>query len=135
MNRIVIFLFFAFLSFDCLGQIKKNLPQKEFTKEWKSDSLGENNFRNSHIYYSKTKQTILINGVDIRGFDKMKVEMFLGKPNESGIHKEDKLLIISYKTKYFKSKLSDELLIYFDKKNIVNSVSKKEDRSNLYLKK
>lgn len=134
MKKIAV-LFFVLLSLVSFSQTRKGLPLKEFTRNWKSDSLGKLNFRNTNHIYSATKQTILINGIDFRGFSEKKVLELLGKPNESGIHKEDKLLIMIYKTKYFKAKQSDEILVYYDEKNEVNAIIKSEDKSDLYFKK
>ena len=134
MKKIAI-LFFFLLSLVSFCQTKKYLPSKEFTENWKSDSLGKLNFRNTNHKYSATKLTILINGLDFRGFSENKVLELLGKPNQRGIHKEDKLLIMIYKTKYFKAKQSDEILVYFDEKKVVNAIIKLEDKSDLYFKK
>ena len=129
-------LIFLFTSLTSFSQTKKVLTLKEFTSNWIIDSLGKTNFRNTHNTYSKTKSTLLLNNIDLRGYDKNKVFNLLGKPNESGIHKEDKLLIMTYKTKNNKASNNDgEILIYFDEKNKVDAVIKVIDNPKLYLKK
>ena len=123
-------------SLTSFSQTKKVLTLKEFSSSWINDSLGKTNFRNTHNSYSKTKSILLINNIDLRGFDKNKVLNLLGKPNESGIHKEDKLLIMTYITKSNKAQNRDgEILIYFDDKNKVDDVMKVIDNPKLYLKK
>jgi hypothetical protein len=129
-------LIFLFTSLTSCSQTKKVLTIKEFTSNWIIDSLGKTNFRNTHNSYSKTKSSLLLNNIDIRGFDKNKVLNLLGKPNESEIHKEDKLLIMTYKTKNNKASNRDgEILIYFDEKDKVVAVLKVIDNPKLYIKK
>ena len=76
----LIYFLLIFLNGFCLGQQKDSLLEN-FSKNWKSDSQGENGFRKKCI----TRDSVLtiINGINITGYSKEKVIKLLGKPNRT----------------------------------------------------
>jgi TonB family protein len=62
------------LSSFCYGQLK------HFSKNFKADSTGSNGFREKSISLTTSKNTTLVNGVDLVGYTKKKLISLLGNP-------------------------------------------------------
>jgi hypothetical protein len=62
-----------------------------FSDMWKTDSLGLNGFRAKNYSFIQDPKHWAIGGVDYRGYSKQELMEILGKPNESGLGKEDEL--------------------------------------------
>lgn len=79
-KKSLIYILLIFLNGFCFCQQKDSFPEN-FSKNWKSDSLGENGFRKKCITYDSV--LTFINGINITGYSKEKVIQLLGKPNKA----------------------------------------------------
>jgi TonB family protein len=81
MKNLITILFLLCCIF-CLGQTK------DFTRNFKADTLGKNGFRNKAVVYDNDKLIYYVNGMDMIGYKKHKILRLLGKPNYT-MMKED----------------------------------------------
>lgn len=105
----------------CSGQDSDSLL-KNFSLKWQADSLGKSGFRSSHLSFDSTSNVWRINGIDLTQYSKEKVLSFLGKPNDFGLGKEDRLLTLIYTIERLKRKKKKVIHIYFNKFNNADSI-------------
>ena len=128
MNKFGITLIFSLILFSCNQQTQKHSTLKTdskfkiFSNMWKTDSLGLNGFRAKNYSFIPDPKHWAIGGVDYRGYSKEELIEILGKPSESGLGKEDELLIMSYILETGKENSNKSILIYFDKNNNVDDL-------------
>lgn len=128
MNKLGVILIFSLMLLSCNQHAQKHSTLKTdsklkiFSDMWKTDSLGLNGFRSKNYSFIQDPKHWAIGGVDFRGYSKQELIEILGKPNESGLGKEDELLIMSFILETGKEDSNKSLLIYFDKNNNVDSV-------------
>ncbi|MCO4294324.1 hypothetical protein NF867_15790 [Solitalea sp. MAHUQ-68] len=106
-----------------LSHTPKDLGLEKFSAKWKADSLGLNGFRASNYSFQKKTATWLINGISFKGFTENQVIKILGKPTQSGHHKEDNGLIMTYIVRKKGIAPEIKLLIYFNKKDLVDDIT------------
>ena len=94
----------------------------DFSPKWKADSLGQNGFRMSHYSFEKSSNTWLINGLSFKGYSRDQIIKWLGKPRDSGLGIEDKLLIMSYPIRQGAREPDKTLIIYFDSDNNLDDI-------------
>lgn len=101
---------------------KNDSAIEDFSTQWKIDSLGQNGFRMEHYGYEKTTRTWLVNGMSFKGYSKEKIVNIFGQPTDSGLGKEDKLLIMTYIVRQSRTEPDKTLIMYFDKDNKLDDI-------------
>src|SRR5688572_30760773 len=86
-----------------------------FSTQWKADSLGRNGFRMNNYSRDSTSKSCLINGLNFEGHNEEQVVRWLGRPSDSGRHKEGNGLIMTYPIRQDTTDPDINLLIYFDR--------------------
>jgi hypothetical protein len=93
-----------------------------FFSKVESRFIGTNGFRMSHYSFDENSRTWLINGMSFKGYRQDQIIKWLGKPGDSGLGKEDKLLIMSYPVRQGTSEPDKALIIYFDSDNNLDDI-------------
>lgn len=127
-------------SLESEGKIKKEYRQHskqekekdsisaDFSAKWIADSLGQNGFRINHYNFDSSNRTWYINGMALKGYNKEEIIKLLGNPKNSGLGKEDNLLIMVYIIRQKKRTTEKNLILYFDKENNLVNIVEKEGK-------
>jgi len=94
----------------------------DFSVKWKADCFGQNGFRMCHYSFDSSSKTWRINELKLKGYSKEKIIDLLGEPTNSGLGKEDKLLIMTYIVRQKKKTPEKKLILYFSKENNLDDI-------------
>lgn len=126
-NSVIILCFFLVLIscnqvIDKHQSLKTNSKLKVFSKMWKADSLGLDGFRAKQYAFNQNSKVWKIGGINYKGYSKEEIIDILGKPSDSGLGKEDSLLIMSYILETSETGQNKSILLYFDNNNRIVDV-------------
>jgi hypothetical protein len=94
----------------------------DFSAKWKSDSLGQNDFRINQYSWDSIARIRLVNGLNFQGYNERQIIKWLGRPSSSGRHFEDNGLIMEYPVRQMDSLADKSLLIYFGPDDKVSDI-------------